>query len=112
MDARTLEAAVSNKGTGSVDSSAQGKANTAPTETPEGAVANLLEKLEDAKADTKEAADKANQNKQKDKAPVGPLAQLFSDLKKKKEAENAAKDTAKAEVELQAPSDPLANMIK
>merc|ERR1712045_762380 len=96
---------VSNKETGSVDASAQGKTNIAPTTRenlkPQGPVATLLDKLEDA-TPAKQAAEDAKVNTQKDKGPVGrsggvsPLAKVFSDLKKKREQAEAKEAADKA----------------
>lgn len=86
LDARALEAAVSNKATRSVDASAQGKpnitANAEPTENPEpqGVVASLLGKLRTERM-AKEAAEQ--DNKEEDSGPVdgGSPFQKFGESK-------------------------------
>merc|ERR1719225_1867556 len=71
MDSRALEEAVSNKPTGSMDGSTQGKTgaaastSAAPTTKPQpqGPVANLLNRLKESKAVTEDPAKKAQEAK-------------------------------------------------
>jgi len=119
MDARALEAAVSNKETGSVDASAQGKPNIAQTANeklePQDPVATLVDKLEDTKP-AKQAIENGKVKQQKDQGPAGGdggvsrLAQIFSELKKKREQAEAKEAADKANLNKQKGEGPVGTL--